>query len=103
MFFHFDRSFNSQCNRGSHSAVNSPARTTANGGSCERRANMISLLSLDTALAVSIFVALSLALIIIRLISVLVLICVLVCIIAVLSVVIILVRTPQRPRLASAS
>ena len=59
--------------------------------------NMNSLLSLDTALAVSIFVALSLALIIIRLISVLV------CIITVLSVVIILVRTPQRPRLASAS
>lgn len=65
--------------------------------------NMNSLLSLDTALAVSIFVALSLALIIIRLISVLVLICVLVCIITVLSVVIILVRTPQRPRLVSAS
>lgn len=60
MFFQFDRSFNSHCNRGSYSAVNSPARTTANGGSCERRANMISLLSLDTALAVSIFVALRL-------------------------------------------
>ena len=93
MFKSFCNRFNTSMSRGCAFAANSSARTE----------NMNSLLSLDTALAVSIFVALSLALIIIRLISVLVLICVLVCIIAVLSVVIILVRTPQRPRLVSAS
>ena len=65
--------------------------------------NMNSLLSLDTALAVSIFVALCLALIIISLVGILELVRVLICILAVLSVVIIIAMAPQRPRLASAS
>lgn len=99
----FDRFFNrfdmSNCTRGFHAEGYQHACACC----AAQSENMNSLLSLDTALAVSIFVALSLALIIIRLISVLVLICVLVCIITALSVVIILVRTPQRPRLASAS
>ena len=98
MFFHFDRSFNSHCNRGSHSAVNSPARTTANGGSCERCANMISLLSLDTALAVSIFVALRL--IVIRLVSLISLV-----VVSIISIIRVIIgfTPPKRPVLASAN
>lgn len=93
----FDRFNTSDCTRGFN------AEGYQHACADNRSANVNSLLSLDTALAVSIFVALCLALIIIGLVGILVLVRVLICILAVLSVVIIIALAPQRPRLASAS
>ena len=64
---HFERTFNSFDARGSHCADFAPACAHSFSDDSARRDNTACLLSLDTALAVSIFAALRL--IIIRLVS----------------------------------
>lgn len=90
---HFERTFNSFDARGSHCADFAPACAHSFSDDSARRDNTACLLSLDTALAVSIFAALRL--IVIRLVS-------LISLIGLIIVRIIIGAPSQRPRLAAA-
>ena len=93
MFGRFFDSFNTRfATRGSRSAVNGHARMYS-CSDCACGENMNGLLSMDTALAVSIFAALRL--IVIRLVS-------LISLISLIIVRIIIGAPSQRPRLAAA-
>lgn len=97
----FDRFFNRNNANATRGFSAEGSQRACAGTHSENKTSLI--LSLDTALAVSIFVVLSLALIIIRLISIIVLISVLISVICVLTLVIIGRRMRTRPRLATES
>ena len=91
---YFDRFSNSFATRGSRTAANGHACAHAFSDASDRRENMNSLLSLDTALAVSIFAVLRLLVIRLSLV-----------IVSVISVIGVIIgrTTNKRPCLASAS